>query len=47
MAAIIGVLSLGMVSVIVYQLVRNGSQGPVAIKNTFSGVAGIYTALMK
>lgn len=47
MAAIIGVLSLGMIAVIVSQIVRAGSQGPAAISSTFTGVSNIYTALMK
>lgn len=47
MAAIVGVLSLGMIAVIVSQIVRNGSQGPQAISATLGGISGIYGALMK
>lgn len=47
MAAIIGVLSLGMIAVIVSQLARAGSQGPTLLSNAFSGVANVYGALMK
>lgn len=46
-AAIVGVLSLGMIAVIVSQLARAGSQGPALVSNTFGGVANIYSALMK
>lgn len=47
LAAIIGVLSLGMVAVIVSQLARAGSQGPALVGSTLGGIAGIYGSLMK
>lgn len=47
LAAIVGVLSLGMVAVIVSQLARSGSQGPALVDKTLGGIAGIYGSLMK
>lgn len=46
-AGIIGVLTLGMVAVIVSQLARSGSQGPALVTSLFSGTANVYSALMK
>lgn len=47
MSAIIGVLSLGMVAVIVSQLVRAGSQGPAFAQQVLTGIANVYGSLMK
>lgn len=46
MSALIGVLMLGVVSVIIYQIVRSGSQGPAALSQVRQTVTGFYGTLM-
>lgn len=46
MAGIIGVLSLGVIATIVFQFVRQGSQGPALAGTVLTGVDNFYGTLM-
>jgi hypothetical protein len=44
-SGIIGVLALGVLAVMVYNVVKPGSQGPTAITDVGKGISGFYTSL--
>ena len=44
-AAIVGVLSLGVVAIIIRDFTQSGSQGPAVLQQVDNGVTGFYNAI--
>lgn len=45
MGALVGVLTLGVIAVMVYDFTRSGSQGPAVITDIGTDVTGFFNSL--